>query len=161
MAKKVQKNLKLDAGILAEFEKIANRKKEHHNTEIEEMMKQYIARDGQMLFDDLYAPRIAYSVEKAVDKQVNRLAKMIYQTQVDATAGLYSSPVFHIEMLKGVEEIMESYFDHRVLNPNRPKVSNKFTFNENGKKAVANLRKMANVDHQEKRKAKAMEGMQA
>lgn len=154
MAKKVQKNLKLDAGILAEFEKIANRKKEHHNTEIEELMKQYIARDGQMLFDDLYAPRIAYSVEKAVDKQVNRLAKMIYQTQVDASAALYSSPVFHIEMLKGVEEIMESYLDPRVLNPNRPKISNKFTFNENGKRAVASLRKIANIDHQEKRKQK-------
>ncbi|MDF9763798.1 hypothetical protein OKW24_005694 [Peribacillus simplex] len=161
MASKKQKNLNIDEGILKKFEEIANRKKQQHNTEVEEMMKAYIARDGQILFDDLYAPRIAHTVTKAVDHQIERLAKMIYQTQVDATAALYSSPVFHIEMLKGVEEIFETHLDPRVLNQNRPKVSNQFTFNHNGKSAVKNLRKMANVDHQENRKAKAMEGMQA
>ncbi|MDM5451037.1 hypothetical protein [Peribacillus simplex] len=154
MARKKQKNLNIDEHILQDFEKIANRKKQQHNTEVEELMKAYIARDGQLLFDDLYAPRIAHTVTKAVDDQIDRLAKMIYQTQKDATAALYSSPVFHIEMLKGVEEIIETHLDPRLLNQNRPKVSTKFSFNHNGKLAVKNLRKMATVDHQENRKQK-------
>jgi hypothetical protein len=161
MAKKKQKNITIDAGILKSFEKIADQKGQHHNIEIEEMMKAYIARDGQLLFDDLYAPRVDQVVTKAVDRGTDRMAKMVYQAQLDSTAALYSSPVFHIEMLKAIEEILETFFDPRVLNQNRPKISNKFTFNHNGKLAVKNLRKMANAELQEKRKAKVMEGMQA
>ncbi|USK72633.1 hypothetical protein [Peribacillus asahii] len=154
MARKRQKNLRIDEAILDEFEKIANRKKQQHNTEIEELMKAYIARDGQLIFDDLYAPRIEHAVKQAVESQINRLAKMIYQTQVDATASMYSAPVFHIESLRGIENILETYIRPEVLNPSRVKVSDQYTFNHNGKLAVKNLRKVAYMDHQENKKAK-------
>ncbi|MED1205595.1 hypothetical protein [Heyndrickxia acidicola] len=152
MATKVQKNLRIDAGILAEFEKIANRKKQNHNAEMEELMKQYIARDGQILYDDLYAPRIAQAVKNAVDEQINRLAKMIYKTQVDATAALYSAPVFHTQTLKGMENVLEAFLDKRLLDPNRLRPSDQYTFSGNGKPAVSNLRKIARTDHQEQKK---------
>lgn len=159
MAKKVQKNLKLDAGILAEFEKIADRKKEHHNREIEEMMKAYIARDGQLIFDDLYAPRIAHSVKQAVDDQINRLAKMIYQAQVDATAALYSTPIFYNQTLKGMEDILENFMNVQLLNPTRSRISNKNSLNENGQQAVRNLRNIAITDHKDNKKKKTKEEM--
>lgn len=157
MATKVQKNLRIDAGILSEFEKIAKRKKQNHNAEVEELMKQYIARDGQMLFDDLYAPRIAHSVKQAVDEQINRLAKMIYKTQTDATAALIAAPVFHTQTIKGVEDVLDMYLNSQLLNPNRIRISNELSNANNGKTAVARLRKMAFSDHQEQKKAQKNE----
>lgn len=157
MARKRQKNIRIDEGILNEFEKIANRKKQHHNEEIEELMKQYIARDGQMLFDDLYAPRIAHSVKQAVDEQINRLAKMIYKTQVESTAALYSAPVFHNQMIKGVEDVLDMYMNGQLLNPNRIRISDQYSLSSNGKQAVKNLRKIALSDHQDQKKESSKE----
>ncbi|MCI2254237.1 hypothetical protein L2D08_07660 [Domibacillus sp. PGB-M46] len=159
MARKQQKNIRIDQGVLAEFEKIANRKKQHHNAEIEELMKQYIARDGQLLFDDLYAPRIAHSVKQAVDDQINRLAKMIYKTQVESTAALYATPVFHNQIVKGVEDVLEMFLDARILNQNRIRISDQYSISSNGKQAVKNLRKMALTDHQEQKKGKPNDQM--
>lgn len=152
MAHKRQKNLRIDEGILDEFEKICNRKKQNHNVEMEELMKQYIARDGQMLFDDLYAPRIAHSVKTAVDDQINRLAKMIYKTQVESTAALYSAPVFHSQMLKGLEDILDMFINPQLLNQNRIRISDQYSLAANGKTAVKNLRKIALTDHQDQKK---------
>ncbi|MED3561487.1 hypothetical protein [Bacillus xiapuensis] len=157
MARKRQKNIRIDEGILAEFEKIANRKKQQHNTEIEELMKQYIARDGQMLADDIYAPRISKSVEMAVEKQINRLAKMIYKTQVDSTASLYGSPVFHTQMLRGMEDILDTFLDTRLLRQDRVRISDQYSLANNGKQAVKNLRKMALTDHQEQKREQVTE----
>lgn len=114
-------------------------------------MKQYIARDGQMLFDDLYAPRIAHSVKTAVEEQINRLAKMIYKTQVDATAALYSSPVFHSQTLKGVEDVLDMFINPQLLNKDRIRISDQYSLANNGKTAVKNLRKIALTDHQEQK----------
>lgn len=159
MARKQQKNIRIDQGVLSEFEKIANRKNQHHNAEIEELMKQYIARDGQLLFDDLYAPRIAYSVKQAVDDQINRLAKMIYKTQVESTAALYATPVFHNQIVKGVEDVLEMFLDARILNQNRIRISDQYSISSNGKQAVKNLRKMALTDHQEQKKDRSNDQM--
>lgn len=159
MARKQQKNIRIDQGVLSEFEKIANRKKQHHNVEIEELMKQYIARDGQLLFDDLYAPRIAHSVKQAVDDQINRLAKMIYKTQVESTAALYATPVFHNQIVKGVEDVLEMFLDARILNQNRIRISDQYSISSNGKQAVKNLRKMALTDHQEQKKDRSNDQM--
>ena len=156
MARKVQKNVGIDAGVLAEFAKIADRKKQNHNAEIEAMMKDYIARDGQMLADDIYAPRIAQAVKLAVQGEINRLAKMIYQTQINSSASLYSGSLLHIENMKNIEELLETYFDPRLLNPNREKLSTKFSFEKNGKTAIAKFRKIAHDDvQQQKREAVA------
>ncbi|MED4068584.1 hypothetical protein [Priestia megaterium] len=152
MARKVQKNVGIDAGVLAEFTKIANRKKQNHNAEIEAMMKDYIARDGQMLADDIYAPRIAEAVKLAVDGQINRLAKMIYQAQINSSASLYSGSLLHIENLKNIEELLETYLDPRLLNPDRQKLSARFSFEKNGKTAIKRFRKIAHDDVQEQKR---------
>lgn len=163
MATKVQKNLRIDAGILDQFEKIANRKKQHHNIEIEEMMKAYIARDGQLLFDDLYAPRIEQATERAMEKQINRLAKMINKDHIDTTAALYSAPAFYNQTVKAIEDIFEGYLDPRLLSPTRSPISANYSLSENGKQAVRNLRNISMTDHKEQRKEKesSKEGMKA
>lgn len=152
MATKRQKNLRIDDSILTQFEKICKKKKVDQNSEMEELMKQHIARDGQMLTDDIYAPRIAQAVTHAVDAQINRLAKMIYKTQVDATAALYASPVFHNQSLKGMEDILEMFLNSQLLNPNRVRISDQHSLNTNGKTAVHNLRKIALTDHKEQKR---------
>lgn len=157
MATKTQKNIRIDAGILDQFEKIANRKKQHHNAEIEELMKQYIARDGQLLFDDLYAPRIAHSVKQAVEEQINRLAKMINKTQIDSTASLYSAPLLHNQVVRGMEDVLDMYLNGQLLNQNRVRISDRFTLAANGKTAVRNLRNLALSDHKENRKEQTKE----
>lgn len=152
MAVKRQKNLRMDDGILSEFEKICKKKKMDQNAIMEDLMKQFIARDGQMLFDDLYAPRISHAVKTAVDDQINRLAKMIYKTQIDATAALYSTPILHNQLLHGMEDIMDMYLDPRIMNQNRTRISEQYTFNLNGKNAVRNFRNIAITDHKEQKK---------
>lgn len=152
MAKKQQKNIRIDKTVLDEFAKIADRKGQHHNIEIEEMMKHYITRDGQLVFDDLYAPRIAHAVKQAVDEQINRLAKMIYKTQVESTASLYSTPVFHNTLLKNVEDVLETFLHPRLLSESRTRISDKYSKNENVHHAVRNLRKMAHTDHREQQR---------
>lgn len=154
MARKRQKNLRLDEGIVTEYEKICDRKKENHNTVMEELMKQYIARDGQMLFDDLYAPRIAHSVKTAIDEQINRLAKMIYKTQVDATASLYSTPVFHSQQIKAMEDVLDMFINPQLLNKDRIRISDQYSLANNGKTSIKNLRKIALSDHQEQKAEK-------
>ncbi|PGQ88339.1 hypothetical protein [Priestia megaterium] len=151
MARKVQKNVAIDAGVLAEFAKIANRKKQNHNAEIETMMKEYIARDGQMLADDIYAPRIAQAVKLAVEGQINRLAKMIYQAQINSSAALYSGSLLHIENTKNIEKLFETYLDPRLLKPDRQKLSAKMSFDKNGKAAIETFRKYAHDDVQKQK----------
>lgn len=152
MAKKRQKNIRIDAGVLDAFEKIAGRKGQHHNAEIEEMMKSYIARDGQLLVDEVYAPMIAQAVKIAVQAEINRLAKMIYQAQINSSASLYSGSLLHIENLKNIEELLETYFDPRLLNPERQKLSAKFSFEKNGKTAIKRFRKIAHDDVQQQKR---------
>lgn len=159
MAKKANKHFRLDEGILNEFVKITKKKKAIQSEEVEEMMKQYISRDGEMIFDDLYAPRISHAVKQAVDEQINRLAKMIYKTQVDATASLYSAPVFHNQTLKGIEDVLDMYINGQLLNPNRQRISENHTLNTNGKNAIHNLRKIALTDHKEQKSKDSKEAV--
>lgn len=154
MAVKRGKHMRIDSGTLTEFEKIAKKKKKHQNQIIEEMMEEYITRDGQMLTDDLYAPRIAEYVKKAVDGQINRLAKMIYKTQVESTASLYANPLLHNQILAGVEEILEEFLHPQLLDQNRTLISKNYTLDKNGKVAVNRLRKVAHTDHEEQKEKK-------
>jgi hypothetical protein len=154
MARKVQKNIRVDEGVLQEFVKIADRKKEHHNVEIEELMKQYIARDGQLLFDDLYAPRISHAVKTAVDEQINRIMKVLYNINVDVTAALYSAPTFHQQSVKGLEDVIESFLNPQLLDQQRTSISANYSLAQNGQKSVDHLRKIAHSDIQKRRTKK-------
>lgn len=151
MSVKKQKNIRIDESVLNEFEKIANRKKQKHNSEIEDLMKQYIARDGQLLFDELYAPRIEHTVKQAMDDQVNRLAKMISKVSIDATASIYSTPLLHNQILKGTEDILERYLDVRILNQNRTPISQEYTVSKTANNAIGYMRKLAYTDHDQQR----------
>jgi hypothetical protein len=148
MPKKKSKHLRIDEGILNEFEKIAKRKKSQHNTEVEEMMKQYIALDGQMLFDELYAPRLEHVIKRVFDQETHRIMGMLYNVHRDATAALYANPIFHNKILEGVEKIIESFIQPALLNTDRNSIAQNYDFNTNGKNAVDHLRKIAHSDIQ-------------
>lgn len=152
MAKKVQKNYRIDGGIANTFSAICDAKGLNRNIVIEDLMKQYSANDGQKIFDEIYAPLIAKAVQHSVKEQVERLAKMIYQTQTNSAASLFGTPLFHIEGLKGMEDILESYLDPRVLKQDRRRISETYTMKDNGLPAVAKLRKIAHDDVQKRKK---------
>lgn len=83
MARKLQKNVRIDSDILSDFERICKKKDISQNVMMEDLMKQFIARDGEELFDNLYSPKIESVVKNAIEGEINRLANMIYQTQTN------------------------------------------------------------------------------
>lgn len=164
MARKKDVHYKIDEGIVNEFTKIIESKKKNdkdrtitYSGVIEEMMKNYIALDGQLLVDEIHAPRIGYAVKKAVDDQMQRLIKMISKTQLEATAALYSAPLFHHETLKGMEEILENYMNTQLLDPARTRIADKKSFNTNGLQSIQTLRNIAVNDRKAQMKRKSEE----
>lgn len=152
MAIKQQKNLRIDMGIAEQFAKICKKNGVDQNSQMEDLMKQYIARDGQILFDDIYAPRIEAATERAMDKQITRMIKMLNKVQIDSTASLYSHPAFYNQTIKGIEDVLNEFLDARVLNPHRTAISSKYSVSSNGKQAVRSLRNIALTDMKEQRK---------
>jgi hypothetical protein len=154
MARKKQKLLRIDESILNEFEKICKKKKSEYSYEVEQMMKDYIARDGQKLVDELYAEQIGKAVKSAMDDQVNRLAKMIYNVNVDTTAVLNSVPAIYKKNLKAIETTFENFMNEQLLSPERSSQADHFDYNSDGQKMVSNLRNHARNDIQQRKLAK-------
>lgn len=142
MGQKTQKNLRIESGISDEFAKICKRKKLNQNEVVEDLMKQFVARDGQAIFDELYAPHIMAMVQKGVDSQINRLAKMIYQTQTNSAAALHAIPLFHIEMMNFFDAAVQNYFDKRILAEEPKNLFKEYTMDKNGKGAITALQNM-------------------
>ena len=151
MGKKIQKNLRIESGISSEFAKICERKKLNQNEVVEDLMKQYIARDGESLFDELYAPKITKMVQKGIDNQINRLAKMLYQTQTNSAAALHAIPFFHIEMMKYMHEAFPNYLDKRLLAPTPKNLAKDYTMEHNGQRVINQFQNMGR-DNVAKRK---------
>lgn len=155
MAKKAQKNYRIDAGVANKFSEICDSIGTDRNVIVEQLMKDFIAKDGKLLAGDIMAPWLAKSVEKAVEKQINRLAKMIYRTHVDATASVYGVPLLHKAIIKDVEDVLHTWINPQLLNPNRKRISDRRTLEDNGTGSVHNLRKHALTFHKKELSKKA------
>jgi hypothetical protein len=154
MGKREGKFFRIDSSLTDEFVKICKRKKTEQSDEIEALLKQYIAKDGEITIDDIYAPRIAQAVKVAVDDQVNRIAKMLYNINVDVTSILYGMPAIHKKDLKALEDTIEMFVNPQLLNPKRTPQSTHFEFNKDGRNMIQNLRDFARNDIKQRKNAK-------
>jgi hypothetical protein len=154
MARKQRKLYSLDEGIVQEFEKVCKKKDLEFSAAVQQLMEQYIAQDGQIMLDDLYAPRINELVKRTVVKEVDRIASMMYNLQVDVTANLYSIPAMYKKSLGSVENTFNEYLNPQLLNPNRVSAAQQFEFNKDGQAMISNLRNFARNDMKQKKKTK-------
>jgi hypothetical protein len=153
MAKKERKHYYIDGGVISEFEKVVKRKGyENNSAAVEDLMKWFVAHDGQILMDDLYAPRISALVKRTMEKEIDRLAGMLYNVNVDVTANLYGQTAMHKKMLQDVEKIINRYINAQLLNPNPNPVSETFTVKDDGERIVTSMRKFARKDIAEKKR---------
>ena len=96
--------------------------------------------------------RISAAVNKQIDTQINRLAKMIYQTQTNSAAALYAIPLFHIEMMKYFHKAIPHYFDPRMLNEFPKDLSKAYTMDVNGDAAIRALQNKSRKDVERRKK---------
>lgn len=143
MGVKVKKLYSLDASLVKEFEAICQKKGMNFSEQLEEIMKQFIVADTANMVDDLHASRIGYAVKKAVQDEINRLAGMIYNVQVDATAALYGVPRLQQKQLEVLEGTLERYLNPNTLSPKRELLSKKFSFSDHGQRIIHDLRQYA------------------
>lgn len=154
MAKKQRKIYSLDMGVVEQFEKICKKKDTEFSAAVQGMMEHWIAKDGELTMDDLYAPRISGLVKRTVQDEVDRIAKMLYNINVDVTANLYAIPAMYKKNLKSVEHTFNHYLDERVLNPKRVSAAEQFNYAEDGQKIIADVRNFARNDIKQRKKMK-------
>lgn len=154
MARKLRKLYSLDEGLVQEFEKICKKRNIEYSFAIGELMESFVAKDGEILMDDLYAPRINELIKRTMEKQIDRVMGGMYNLQTDVTANLYSVPSLYKKQLRSIETTFNDYMNPKILNPNRISHAEQFSFNEDGQKMISNLREYARKDMKAKKKMK-------
>ncbi|KZD70933.1 hypothetical protein [Bacillus cereus] len=143
MGVKKKKLYSLDSGLVKEFEAICQKKGVNFSEQVEELIKQFVISDTANMVDDLHASRIGHAVKKAVDEQVNRLAGMIFNVQVDVTAALHGIPRLQQKQMEIMETTLERYVAPNVLNPQRELLAKKFNHDVHGQRIIHDLRQYA------------------
>ena len=141
--RKEQKNFRIDASVVSKFAEICARKKIAQNEEVENLMRQYIVRDGEAFTDEVYAPWLANQVEAGMDRQVTRMAKMLYQTQVNTDAALLAQAQFYKDLIDHLELAFKNYFIPQLFNPNAESLAEKYTIEEDGEETLKRVRTRA------------------
>lgn len=154
MARKQRKLYSLDEGLVQEFEKICKKRDMEFSAAVSQMMEDFVAKDGEMVMDELFAPRTNEMIRRTVIKEVDRIASMMYNLQVDVIANLYAVPSLYKKQLRSIETTFNEYMNEKILNENRVSHAEQFSFNEDGLKMVANLREYARKDMKAKKKVK-------
>ncbi|MGG1571669.1 hypothetical protein [Fictibacillus sp. NRS-1165] len=154
MGKRIGKYFKVDQSLVNEFVKICEKRDIDQADGLEELLKQFIAKDGQITVDDIYAPRIGDAVKLAVDAQVNRMAAMLNSIDIDVKSILYGLPAFHKLSLQGTERTLVSHLDERLVKPSPIKESQQFDYTKDGFKMIEDMRSYARTDISNRRKKK-------
>jgi hypothetical protein len=157
MGRKTRKNYSVDEGVAVQFQKICKKNEKEYSAVIEDLMKEYVARDGQALMDDLYAPRIQVLVEKTVRKEIDRLARMLYNINVDVTAGLYAFPAMYKKTMNSIETTLDQYINEQLLSPNRKPLSQEFKVGEEGERIIDTIRNYSRKSMKIRQRERALE----
>lgn len=163
MGVKERKTYNLDSGVVKSFEQIAKKKGVSYSKLLEELLEQFIAKDGEMFADEIYAPRIESLVNQAVKKETNRLASMIYKNQIETSAILISIPALYKKIQKGIEEGIRVHINEEVLNETKEEdplngieyIHNSFRYQHEGKEMIQNLRNQSTKEYHENKKKEA------
>lgn len=159
MATKTKKLYSIDSKIADEFMKICKRNDQEFSGVVEEFMKLYIRKDGEVLFDDLYAPRIDQVVSRRIDKGLDRIAAMINNVNVDVTAALLMFPSVYKKTMVSIEDTLNEFVIQEVLKPTRQPLAQDFMVGQDGQVMIQTARNAARKNLNEKR-IKAMQEKQ-
>lgn len=157
MAHKVRKNYSLDEGTVLKFQEICKKQKKEFSEVVEMLMEDYIAKDGQILIDDIYAPRMEAVVSRTMKKEIDRMAKMLYNINVDVTAGLYAFPALYKKTMGSVEDTFNHYVNEQLLTPNRQSLAKQFAIAEDGERIIQAVRNFARNDIKTRQQEKLSE----
>lgn len=143
MAVKEKKTYNIDSKIAKEFQATCKQNDKKYNEVIEVLMKLYIEKQGKILLDDIYAPRLDALVGRRMDKAVDRMAGMLYETQVDILATQFLITGALKKSLSGFEDIIDIYFLDEILNPDRGSVADNYNNMEDANKLLPGARNAA------------------
>lgn len=162
MGKKERKTYNLDSGIVKEFEQIAKKRGLKYSELLEQLLEQFIAKDGEMFVDDLYAPRLNELVQSTVRKEVDRACGMISNLHVDSNAVLIAVPALYKKLMQGLESTLENMLLENLLKEDtdreHPLVSHAWRNKTDGAQMLQALRNNSRTDIQSRRKLKQENG---
>lgn len=143
MAVKTKKTYNIDSKIAKEFQATCDQNDKFYNEVIEVLMKLYIEKQGKILLDDIYAPRLDALVGRRMDKVADRIAGMINNVNVDILATQFLVTGVLKKSLTGFEDIIDMYFLDEILNPDRGSVGDNYDNMGDAKKLIPGARNAA------------------
>jgi hypothetical protein len=154
MGVKERSTYNLDSGIVNDFKKICKKRGKKYSEQLEQILEQFIAKDGEMFMDDLYAPRLNDLVKNNVRKEVDRVCGMINNLHVDSNASLIGTFALYKWMQESMETTIESYLraflSEDVLKDEKYRIiqrpSESLTYDGDGKEMIQNLRNTSRDD---------------
>lgn len=119
MATKTKKTYSIDSKVANEFSNCCKQNAKEYSEVLEKLMKLYIEKQGKILLDDIYAPRLDALVSRTMDKAVDRIAGMVNNVNVDILASMFLLTAVHKKTLLGLENIIDHYLAEELLNSAR------------------------------------------
>lgn len=151
MAKKEKSTYSLDAKVVADFKKICKQNDVEYSLTIEELMKVYIEKSGQILLDDIFAPRLDAMMNRTMEKQFDRVAGMVYNLNVDVGAILQLMPSVYKKTMVSIEDTFNEFVNEQLLVPERESLADKFRVGHEGQTMITTARNFTRKEINDRR----------
>jgi hypothetical protein len=143
LATKIKKTYSIDSKVANEFSKCCKQNGKEYSEVLEKLMKLYIEKQGQILLDDIYAPRMDALVSRTMDKAVDRIAGMVNNVNVDILASMFLLTAVHKKTLLGLENIIDHFLAEELLNPVRETLAKNYKAVEDANNLIPGARNAA------------------
>jgi hypothetical protein len=143
VATKIKKTYSIDSKIAHEFSKCCRQNGKEYSEALENLMKLYIEKQGNILLDDIYAPRLDALVSRTMEKAVDRIAGMVNNVNVDILASMFLQTAVHKKTLLGLEETVDHYLAEELLNPARETLAKEYKAVEDANNLIPGARNAA------------------
>jgi hypothetical protein len=119
LATKIKKTYSVDSKIVDKFQECCKQNGKEYSESLEFLMKLYIEKQGNIMLDDIYAPRLNALFSRTMEKAVDRIAGMVSNVNVDILASMFLQTAVHKKTLLGLESTFDHYLLDEILNPAR------------------------------------------
>ena len=126
MATKIQKLYSIDSKVVDDFQKCCKQNGKGYSEVMEELQKLYIEKQGNILLDDIYAPRVDAVVSRTMEKAIDRIAGMVHNINVDIIAAMYLQTALHKRGMQSTERILDHFLPDELLNPARDSLAESY-----------------------------------
>lgn len=94
-ATKTKKTYSIDRKVVNEFSNWCKQIGKEYSEVLEKLMKLYIEKQGKILLDGIYIPRLDVLVSRTMDKAVDRIVGMVNNVNVDILANMLILTAVH------------------------------------------------------------------